>query len=36
MVCGYCQAVGKASQGLEPAANNAAWAKEKDGETRTE
>lgn len=30
MVCGYCQDVGRASQGLKPAANNAAQAKQKD------
>lgn len=35
MVCGYCQDVGKASQGLKPAANNAARAKQKDRETHT-
>lgn len=35
MVCGYCQDVGKASQGLKPAANNAAGAKQKDRERDT-
>lgn len=35
MVCGYCQDVGRASQGLEPAANNAARAKQKDRERDT-
>lgn len=36
MVCGYCQDVGKASQGLKPAANNAAGAKQKDRERHTQ
>lgn len=36
MVCGYCQDVGKASQGLKPAANNAARAKQEDGERHTQ
>lgn len=36
MVCGYCQDVGKASQGLKPPANNTAWAKQKDGEKHTQ
>lgn len=36
MVCGYCQDAGEASQGLKSAANNAGWAKQIDGETRTE
>lgn len=36
MVCGYCQDVGKASQGLKPAANNADRAKQKDRERQTQ
>lgn len=35
MVCGYCQDVGDASQGLKAAASNTDWAKQKDGERET-
>lgn len=35
MFCGYCQDVGEASQGLKPAANNTARAKQKDRERDT-
>lgn len=32
MICGYCQDVGKATQGLKPSANITAWAKLRETE----